>query len=389
GSGASASAKAGGLVGKGLGNLNKLAGSAAAIGLAFTGITSVLDSYIDYQGKANKAIQEGNVEKAKSNSIEAAGADAINSLGTTIIGVSAVFGPLGLAVGTAAAGILKLGSELPGIGPILKKGAIDFASYFGGNTFDSIEALAAAQAQAVKTQKAFEQGQKDASSALEDLQNGTISASEALNRIGGIAAARDASQKANEKAVQANNQNKSEIGRGAIARNLGAYLGGGLFGMETAATRNKRIDKENSGLIRQNAENERKAFDLSRPVVNESMKRGLAQGLSREQIDAQLGVNSAGSMRNRMSKLRIKASEADIAGDEESAKAFREQAAILEEQAKELDKSFENLQKEAERTKKAFEAMNLGMQDVQGAAASAALGITNYIAAQQAGNIPL
>jgi hypothetical protein len=87
--------------------------------------------------------------------------------------------------------------------------------------------------------------------------------------------------------------------------------------------------------------------------------------------------------------LRIKASEADTAGNKDEANAFREQAAVLEEQARELDKSFENLQKEAERTRKAFEAMDLGMQDVQGASAAAALGITNYIAAQQAGNIPL
>ncbi|NBP02451.1 MAG: hypothetical protein EBU90_20505, partial [Proteobacteria bacterium] len=385
GSGASASAQAGGLVGKGLGNLNKLAGPAAALGLAFTGITAVVDSFIDYQGQANKAIQEGNVEKAKSNSVEAAGSEAVNSLGTTIIGISAAFGPLGLAVGTAAAGVLKLGSELPVVGPAIKKFAIGVGTLFGGNTLNSIESLAAAQAQAVKTQKAFEQGQKDAASALEDLQNGTISASEALGRIANVQAARQAMQTANEKAVQSNKENRST---GFLAGVRNTFTLGGLIG-ESAGERNQRIDKENAGMIKQNAEAERKAFDISRPVVNESMKRGIAQGMTREQINAQLGANSPGAMRSRMSQLRIKASEADIAGNTEEANAFREQAAILEEQAKELDKSFENLQKESERTKKAFEAMNLGMQDVQGAAAAASLGITNYIAAQQAGNIPL
>jgi TP901 family phage tail tape measure protein len=391
GSGASTSAQAGGFVGKGLANLNKLGGAALGVGLAFTGITSIVDSFSDYQGQANKAIQEGNIEKAKSNSVEAVGSEAVNSLGSSIIAASAIFGPFGLAAGAAAAGLLKLGSELPGVGPSIKKFAIGIGTFFGGNTLNSIETLASAQAQAVKTQKAFEQGQKDAASALEDLQNGTISASEALGKIANVQASRQATQTANEKAVEANKGNKSGAVGGFLRGTARvATLGlAGYFGLESGKQRNQRIDKENAGMIKQNAEAERKAFEISRPVVNESMKRGIAQGMSRDQIDEQLGANSPGAMRSRMSQLRIKASQADIAGNTEEANAFREQASILEEQARELDKSFENLQKEAERTQKAFDAMNLGMQDVQGAAAAASLGITNYIASQQAGNIPL
>jgi TP901 family phage tail tape measure protein len=382
--------------------LNAAAGPLLLVELGLMAASGAVNAFFDYQNQTNKAIQEGNIAKASENAVNLAAQESIDSFGSSAILAGAAIGSLVPGVGTLLGGIIGAGVALttkflPSIEKAIfgtdyvNRAFITLGTAFGGNTYSSIKDLASAQAQAVKTQKSFEQGQKNATDALQDLQNGTISASEALSKIANVETARQALQTANEKAVESNKGNKSGMVGGFLRGTARvATLGlAGYMGLESGKQRNERINKENAGLIKQNAESERKAFEISRPIVNETMKRGIAQGMTREQIDAQLGANSAGAMRSRMSRLRIKASQADTAGNTEEANAFREQAAILEEQAKELDKAFANLEKEAENTRKAFEAMNLGMQNIQGAASAAALSVTNYTASQQAGFSPL
>lgn len=341
-----------------LSNFDKLSGMALGVGLAFQAVTSVVDAYIDYQGKANKAIQDGNVEKAASMSKEAAGADAINSLGSTIIGASALFGPFGLALGTATAAALKIGSELPVVGPLLKSAAIKIGTLFGGKTEGSIMALAAAQAQGVATQKALAQSGEAATKAMTDFQNGSISAVQALaaTASGGASVMKEA--EVNKKAIEENNKNKaggiSGVGRDVLA------LGGFNPFLETSAARNTRIDNENKQLSETNKKSQETLIQQSTPAIN---------ALSGD-------IAAAGGTFNDVMD-QIKATNPGL------------YFALLNQGSGELSKSFDNIKKEVERAQKAFNAMNLGMQNVQGAAAAAALGVNNYVAAQQAGNIGL
>jgi hypothetical protein len=354
----SIAANAGGFAGKAVSNLNKLAGPALALGVAFQAVTSVVDAYSDYQGKANKAIQDGNVVKAAAMAKEAAGAEAVNSLGSAIIGASAMFGPFGLAVGTATAAALKIGSELPVIGPIIKSAAIKIGTLFGGKTEGSIMAMAAAQAQGVATQKALTASGEAATKAMTDFQNGAISAAEALAATAGGGAAVMQENAVNKKAIEENEKNKaggiSGVGRDVLA------LGGFNPFLETSAARNAKIDAENKGLSEQSKKSQETLIQQSTPAINAMSGDIAAAGGTFEDVMAQIQATNPGLY-----------------------------FSLLNQGSGELKKSFDNIKKEVERAQKAFNAMNLGMQNVQGAAAAAALGVTNYVAAQQAGNVGL
>lgn len=380
----------GGLISGIAGNLNKLAGSALGFGIALQAGSALLGSFTDYQGKANKAIAEGNIDKAKSNAVEAAGADAVDNLLSGFMAVSAAIPIIGPAAAAATAALVKVASEVPVIGPAIKRTAISIGVAFGGKTLASIEANAEAQAQAAKTQKAFQQGQIDATNAMAQFEAGSISASEALSKIQNVSEQNQNLQKANAKNIQENLKNKS-TGVLGFGRNV-LSLGGYNPLMESAGARNARIDKENAQTSQASMESQAKAFEISKPLIMANMRQGLAQGLSRQQIEE--NIKSKGGMtpedlRRQMASRNIKATEAEKAGDTETAKIFRKEAELFENQAKELDIAFKNLSDETERTKAAFEAMNLSMQNVQGAASAAALNVSNYVEAQKAGNIGL
>lgn len=341
-----------------LSNFNKLSGPALGLGLVFQAVSSAADAYLDYQGQANKAIQDGNAIKAASMAKEAAGAEAVNSLGSSIIGVSALFGPVGLGLGTLAAGLLKAASESKTFGPFIKSAAIQIGTLFGGKTEDSIMSLAAAQAQGVATQKALTQSGEAATKAMTDFQNGAISAAEALAATAGGGAAVMKEAEVNKKAIADNEKNKaggiSGVGRDVLA------LGGFNPFLETSAARNAKIDQENKGLSEQSKKSQETLIQQSTPAIN---------ALSGD-------IAAAGGTFNDVMD-QIKATNPGL------------YFSLLNQGSGELKKSFDNIKKEVERAQKAFNAMNLGMQNVQGAAAAAALGVNNYVASQQAGNIGL
>ena len=383
GSGASTSAQAGGLIGKGLANLTKLNGIAIGVGLAFTGITSVVDSFIDYQNKANKAIQEGNIQKAKSNAVEAAGADAVNSLGSSIIAASAFFGPYGIAVGAATAGLLKLGSELPVVGPLIKKFAIGLGTFFGGNTLNSIEALAASQAGAVKTQKALEQAQKTATSAMQDFENGTITASEALSRI---RAATDEANNQEKRASDFATKNLENRGGGVsgVGRNILSFLSFG--GVESVSQRNERLGKQSAEQIRQASKFQSEAFALESPARSATIRSGFARGKTAEEIrNEALGVGTSGDKLARLQTLSSDVNRLGRAGDEEGAKAAEEALKQLREEIRQVDDEMKNLEKEVARAKAAFDAMNLGLRGPTATATAMSASMDRFAAGLEVG----
>jgi len=379
-------------LGSGLQNINKLGGISLGVGLAFTALTSIVDSFSNYQAKANKAVQEGDIAKAKSNAVEDAGANAINSLGSGIIAASALFGPFGLAVGTATAGVLKLASELPLIGPAVKYAAVQIGTLFGGNSYSSIVDLASAQAQATKTQKAFEQGQTNATKAMEEFERGSLSATEALSRVSAVNTENQALQAANDKAIKSNEGNKAGNISGTLrgALRVGTLGLAGFLGVESGAQRNERIDKENTALSKKSIDSQRQSFSIQKPLINNAIRESIA--FSQNPEDARARMNTALG-ENAPDKLLDKARQKNLQAAKESnperAKALREEASVYEEQARDLESSFANLSKEIEMNRKAFAAMNLGLSSVNAAANASVTKLDNFVNSLEAGTSPM
>jgi hypothetical protein len=356
-----------------------------AVGAVYL-FNSALDGYMKHQETLNKAIEEGKSAMAESAAFEKAGADAVNNLAMATAAAGAVIaGPFGAAVGAVIGAGLKLASELPIVGGTFKTVALTVGRAFGGSSIESIKANARAQASASKATKDLAKGAEQASKAMEEFKAGNISASEALERSRAATESVETNAADTMNAVELNNQqNKSEIGQGAIMRNLGAYLGGGLFGMETAATRNARIDTENEKKMAGSREKIEERFTQNTQLRNAAMKSAAARGVD---VNDALGSSGPQALMAKAQDLNRKAAEEAAKGNDAYAESLRKTAQVYEAQSHEVTRAFENIQKEVAKTKAAFEAMNLGLSSIVGAAQGAVAGINNYVAAQEMGGI--
>ena len=386
----------GGAIGGALGGATALAGPLLGIVGAATAVSSAFNSVIssvyDYEKALKTATEKGNVSEAGRIAGQQYDLEAANTTRTSgaVVGatIGAFFGgPIGAAIGAA------IGT---GLGTLLANAAPGFAEtlnvVFGGNTRASVVALAEASAQAAKTTKELADAEKISADAIKEFESGALSASDAMSKIIVATATADTLQRKNETAVKENLQNKSEIGTGAIARNIGSYLGGGYFGgMETADTRNKRIDEENAKLIESQRASVVQASRIKMQAGITTARPGiiasLAAGKSTEEIKKSAASTTGGlnDTRSEISKLRIKAADADLRGDKKTGTAFRDQAAELETIAKEYEKSINNLIKEQGRLLKTLQALNLGLRGPASTAAAAASQL-QYFAAQIEGN---
>jgi hypothetical protein len=293
-----------------------------------------------------KAIEKGDVAQTRKSAEQEYNANASNTafLGTLASGLIIGIGP-GLIVGLTT---LILGAIFPEFNEGINV-------LFGGKTKNSVLEMANAQSRAAKTAKAVEQANKDVAQAMQQFENGTISAA------GVLAASNSAIQAATEQRLQAekaateNEKNKS-TGGFAIARNIVGILPG----IQNAEQRNAQIDKENEELSAEAKKGEASALESAQPGLQLIQKQVAASGGSFEDFLA--------IVKNINPQL----------------------AKILQETGtNDLIQSFENLSKEAERTRKAFEAMNLGFQNVQAVSGALSVSMQNLLSKQEAGYIPL
>ena len=191
---------------------------------------------------------------------------------------------------------------------------------------------------------------------MKDFENGTASATDVVKSTALANAEAAKLVKTTDKQIAANEGAKS-TGGFAVARDV--FTLGGLLG-ETSTQRNRRIDKDNTQLKDQGKQAQSEAFKASLPGLEVLQKQIAAGGGSFEDFISQ-----------------VQAADPALAAYIQS-----EGAASLG-----LTKSFENISKEAERTRKAFDAMNLGLQNVSAASAALGTNLDNYMASQQAGNI--
>jgi TP901 family phage tail tape measure protein len=371
------SAKAGGLLGrsagllgqgaKGLGGLAARAGGAVAGGLggaggaalaaagpitAITGLVAIINGAVgafkDLDGQLQRSIQAGKVEEASK-----------------------------LAVAKAAGDFPLIGNLLQGWSSDFDNLLVSAGTIFGGPSLDSVKALAAAQAGAVKTQKELDRAQKAATNAMQDFENGSISASEALSRIRTATAEVQKQEKRASDFAISNLENRASDG--FTGRNAASFL---TFGMvESSSARNQRLGGENADQIRQAAKFQNEAFQMESGARAATIRSGFARGRSRSEIEAE----ATGNLRNRRTELLQNAQTALRAGDEQSANAFNEAAEQLRGQIEQVEREMANLEKEVARAKAAFDAMNLGLRGPTATATAMSASMDRFVAGLEVG----
>lgn len=386
-----------------IGALAKFAGGAsqlllplAATAATLYAINGIFSTIFSQSETLKKSVATGDVEKTRKvagEEYDLVGANAtrmftgaIGGLVGGLVGFASGGGPFTAALGAAAgaAAGASIGTSLAGA---INGFGEDVNVMFGGNTKKSTIDFAVAQSQAVKTQKAFEQGQKAATTAMEALNNGTMSAAEALGSLKNVSIQNEALAKANNEAVLSNSQNKST---GVMAGVRNTLTLGGLIG-ESANERNTRIDTENSATSKQTMNSQRQAFDMTRPLVNETMKAGIYGNQTDAQINATLQSKNApnsANLRKQAGESFAKAISLTGQGKTEESKVFEDQAKLFTEQANELDRGLANLRKEIDISRKKFEALNLGFRSVTGASDAAALRMDNLMNSFEVGTTP-
>ena len=294
----------------------------------------------------------GNAKKMKEEAIakgDVANAGRYAEIQTRRDNMSVGFG--GGATAGAAAGAI-IGSILPGVGTLIGAavggliGGVTglIASAFSGNSIEAARKYAEAQAGAVKLTKTLEATQKAGVAAMERFNKGLISSAELLNAFQPAFSETSAQNTRVLESVRQNSAARSTIGNGAILRNLGAYLGGGLFGMETVGTRNTRLEKESVDLIQGQTKAISETFSQSREARNASMRSALFRGEDPQKELKARGMD-VGSMQKQMSNLRKAAAEADIAGNTKQAQELRKAAEVYEQEIKTTVQAMENLKK--------------------------------------------
>ena len=318
------------------GATSKLIPFAATLGtvvLVGKGLQSLVRNIMDYDRRLKKAIESGDVAEARKVAGESvAFNNASNKAIGTTAGAAAGFmlgGPIGAAIGAAIGyGITSAFSE----------------------SVEAAQAAAAAQAELVNSQKSLKETTEKAAEAMKEFEAGNISAAEAVKAA---AASSEQIYKSRLAVEEANRLNTEQRGTSGW-RDVLAYSGGGLFGMETNATRNARIEQENKARTDEQKKLEEEQFKTSQPALNAFARQVAATG---------------GGLEEYLDGLK--------------ALGFKD--SFIRQNEKKLTDAFNNIAKEAERTKKAFEAMNLGFQNINGVAGAMSVGLSNLMASQEAG----
>jgi hypothetical protein len=364
-----------------LGPLAAIAGSAYIATKAFE---AAIAAVYNFEGRLKTAIEAGDVEKAKTVAGERAsfeGANVVRSGGATA-GAALGFilgGPIGAAIG-AGIGVV-VGTALANVMPESWLDTLNIM--FGGNTRASAVALAAAQAGAVKTQKTLEKAQKTATNAMEDFENGSITAAEALAQIRAATSEVGRQEKrASDFAVS--NLDNMAGGASGVGRDIASFLTFG--GVESSSQRNQRLGGESAEQIRQASRFQAESFQMESAARSATIRSGFARGQSPEEIRNQaLGVGTDNDLQKRLAQQIELVNTLQDKGDEKGAAAARESVNQLSGQINQVNREMANLEKEVARSKAAFEAMNLGLRGPTATATAMSASMNRFAAGLEVG----
>jgi TP901 family phage tail tape measure protein len=342
------------------GPLIAITGSATLVTQAFN---TAISSIYDYDSQLKKAIESGNVDKAEKIAGKKAGlegantARAVGATGGAAIGF-VLGGPIGAAIGAAiGAGVSTLitGAISNIFGEAGDKWIAGIGTLFGGATYDSAIALAAAQAGAVKTQKALDEAQKTATSAMDDFKRGSISASDALAKIRSKSSEVSQQQKRTANFVSENSKNRS-TGASSYGRETMAYLSLGY--VDSTKERNDNLSKQNVEQINQTSKSLSDSFNVESEARQATIRSGVARGKNSEEIR----TTAMGDLRSQREQALKTAAVAAKSGDDDTYNAAIAQAEQLRQSMEQVDKEIANIEKEVKRQKELYNAMNLGLR---------------------------
>jgi TP901 family phage tail tape measure protein len=329
----------------------------------------LVEAFGDYENRIKKAKESGDIEKTRELAIEQQSAKRnVNvAAGATSGAVAgAIIGSAIPIVGTAVGAVVGAG-----IGTTIAAAFSDLPAYAGD--------LAASQAAQSASTKALTKATEGASKALQDFQNGNISAIDVLKSTSTATLAAQKQRLESENLAITAEKNKSNVGlntfggaaAGALAgaaigsivpivgTAIGAAVGAGIggFAANTASNkRNNRINQEISATSKEAKKAEEDALKAATPGLQVLQRQVAATGGSFEDF---LNI--------------VKATDPDLFD------------IIMRQGSKDLSDSFTNLAKEAERTRKAFDAMNLGFQKISAVSGALSVGLENYLSSQEAG----
>ena len=336
-------------LGRATSGLTKLLGpigaTVGAIALLNKGFTNLYDQ----TEKLKKSISEGDVSTAGSTTREQAFLENRNTSRMAMGGTGATFGAL---IGTAIApGIgTAIGAALGGgLGAIIgsittESGAENLAVGLGSNTSSSRVAMSEASAGAIAFSKALETSTKNTSKALESFAAGTVGLAEVLASAQPAFNEFAEQEARGKKAIKENRGNLADVNAGtSIARDVFSTLSFGAI--ESTATRNERIFAENEATRRSTNQQRSELSQSVQPVINATMRNVIESGGDFQQFRNTFGEENIGNL------------------DRETASG--------------LQQAFVNLQAEFNKTQARLRGINLGFNNVSGAAQAAAVKINN------------
>jgi TP901 family phage tail tape measure protein len=369
-------------------NLGPLTVGIGAATIAFSTVKGAMTIITEeIYGNAKKlkeaAIESGNVEEAKKQAINETGPTVMGDVGSlaAFTAAGAALGSFVPIIGTAAG---ALAGAFVGALSIATNRLSDWAT----GTSSRAGEVAAAQAGAIKATKELAKGEQEAARAMEDFKNGTKSAQDVLMAFkSGNSEVANQIQRTNT-VVAGSMSGRSDYGSGKIARNLGAYLGGGLFGMETAGTRNKRLETEGVDAVKSQRELQTSQFSKTSEARNAAIRSGFARGKSKREIESDLkgaGVESSLDLSNRAATARQQASEAKGAGNLKLEAELTAMAEMFDQQSKDMDNAFKNIELAVKRAKESFDAMSLGLRSATATASAQSASMTRFAAGLEVG----
>ena len=111
-----------------------MAGPAIVATGSIFALTAVIDSLTDRATQLDNAIKDGNAAAAESIAFEKEGASAVNKLAIGMAAIGSFIPGIGPVFAGLAAAALKLGSELPILGPMVKTTAMSIGYWMGGKS---------------------------------------------------------------------------------------------------------------------------------------------------------------------------------------------------------------------------------------------------------------
>ncbi len=350
------------LTGTGFGNM--LAGAAIGV-VAFMAISKIIDDVTGVHKKSKKAIEDGNVAKARETAAYSQASKDADILGYAAVGVgAAIAGPLGAGIGVLVGGLIKLAAQTEMGAAVMALFRDTILVSLGMDSTDLILAKAEADAAGVAAMKALTEASKEASENLQKVQAGKMGVDEALGSDSMGAAGRAMGVAQKKRAAELDQLNKKgssyKVGQGWQFGMVGMIAK--AWGSSKAA---KRFDEKT-------IEDRTKTAEEKRELLGDEGVQSLMN------IKARQTSFAGGDFNSFFADLKKNSPElANVIGQEGGTEWNNAR------------KMFEGVEKEVERVKTRMAALNLGLRDMTAATSATAVGMDNLMNRFKVGSLQL